>query len=113
MNKKSQDVYTRITTKIVADLEQGVRTWMKPWNAGNTAGRIMRPLRLNGLPCSGINILMLWAGAVANGFSSPTWMTFRQASELNAHVRKGEKSSSSSPSTSRRNPKSTGKKAKT
>jgi antirestriction protein ArdC len=93
MNHERQDVYTRITDKIIADLEQGVRTWMKPWNAGNTAGRIMRPLRSNGIPYSGINILMLWAESVAHGFTSPTWMTFRQASELNAHVRKGEKGS--------------------
>jgi antirestriction protein ArdC len=93
MNNERQDVYTRITDKIIADLEQGVRTWMKPWNAGNTAGRIMRPLRHNGVPYSGINILMLWAQAMEQGFTSPTWMTFRQATELNAHVKKGEKGS--------------------
>jgi|HubBroStandDraft_5_1064220.scaffolds.fasta_scaffold00372_14 hypothetical protein len=34
MNNERQDVYTRISDKIVADLEQGVRTWMKPWIAG-------------------------------------------------------------------------------
>jgi antirestriction protein ArdC len=66
---------------------------MKPWNAGNTGGRIMRPLRHNGMPYSGINILMLWAESVAQGFSSPMWMTFRHAAELNAHVKKGEKGS--------------------
>jgi antirestriction protein ArdC len=93
MTSERNDVYTRITDRIIADLEQGVRTWMKPWNAGNTAGRIMRPLRFNGVPYSGINILMLWAESVAQDFSSPTWMTFRQASELDAHVRKGEKGS--------------------
>ncbi len=93
MQNERQDVYTRITDKIIADLEQGVRTWMKPWNAGNTAGRIVRPLRFNGVPYSGINILMLWAESTVQGFSSPTWMTYRQASELNAHVRKGEKGS--------------------
>ena len=93
MNSERQDVYTRITGKIIADLEQGVRTWMKPWNAGNTAGRITRPLRHNGTPYSGINILMLWAESVSQGFNAPIWMTFRQASELNAHVRKGEKGS--------------------
>ena len=92
-DNEKQDVYTRITDKIIADLEQGVRTWMKPWNAGNTGGRIMRPLRHNGMPYSGINILMLWAESVSQGFSSPTWMTFRQATELNAHVKKGEKGS--------------------
>jgi antirestriction protein ArdC len=93
MNHERQDVYTRVTDKIIADLEQGVRTWMKPWNAGNTGGRITRPLRHNGVPYSGINILMLWAEATAQGFDAPIWMTFKQATELNAHVRKGEKGS--------------------
>ena len=93
MNFGQLDVYKRITDKIIADLEQGVRTWMKPWNAGNTAERITRPLRHNGIPYSGINILMLWAEGVSQGFSSPMWMSFRQATQLNAHVKKGEKGS--------------------
>jgi antirestriction protein ArdC len=93
MNTEKPDVYTRITDRIVADLEKGVRTWMKPWNAGNTAGKITRPLRSNGQPYSGINILMLWASAMEQAFGAPLWMTFRQALELNGHVRKGEKGS--------------------
>jgi antirestriction protein ArdC len=92
-SNEKQDVYTRITNKIIADLEQGVRTWMKPWNAVNTGGRIMTPLRHNGVPYSGINILILWAEATAQGFGARIWMTFKQATELNAHVRKGEKGS--------------------
>jgi antirestriction protein ArdC len=92
-NTERQDIYTRITDKIVASLETGVRPWIRPWNADNTAGRITRPLRHNGVPYSGINILMLWASAVEQGFGSPSWMTFKQALELNAHVRKGEKGS--------------------
>lgn len=94
MTKKSaprQDVYTRITSKIIADLEQGVRPWMKPWNAEHAAGRVTRPLRHNGQPYNGINILMLWSVAVSQGYAAPIWMTYRQASELGAHVRKGEK----------------------
>ncbi len=86
-----QDVYTRVTDKIVADLEQGVRPWMKPWNAEHAAGRITKPLRHNGQAYNGINILMLWSAAVSEGYSAPIWMTFRQAKELGAHVRKGEK----------------------
>jgi antirestriction protein ArdC len=93
MQTEPQDVYTRITDRIVADLEKGIRTWMKPWNAENTAGRITRPLRHNGQPYSGINILMLWTAAIEQGFSAPMWMTFRQAIELKANVRKGEKGS--------------------
>jgi len=32
------DIYTRVTNKIVASLEQGVRPWHQPWNAGNLEG---------------------------------------------------------------------------
>ena len=92
-NTERQDVYTRITSKIIDSLEQGVRPWIKPWNAEHAAGRITRPLRHNGQPYSGINVLVLWISAVEQGFTAPIWMTFKQALELNAHVRKGEKGS--------------------
>jgi antirestriction protein ArdC len=88
-----QDVYTRITNQIVEQLEKGVRPWVKPWNAEHAAGRISRPLRHNGQAYRGINILSLWMSAELQGYAAPIWMTFRQASELNAHVRKGEKGS--------------------
>jgi antirestriction protein ArdC len=85
-----KDVYCRVTDKIIADLEQGVRPWVKPWNAQHLAGRISRPLRHNGMPYRGINVVMLWMAAVAQGYASPIWMTFRQAKALNGFVRKGE-----------------------
>lgn len=88
--KARVDVYARITERVVADLERGVRPWMQPWSVANAAGRITRPLRHNGQPYSGINVILLWSEAVARGFASPMWMTFKQASELGAHVRKGE-----------------------
>ena len=84
------DLYARVTGRIVADLEQGVRPWFKPWSAGHTAGRITRPLRHNGTPYCGINVLLLWSEAMARGFTAPLWMTFRQALQLGAHVRKDE-----------------------
>jgi len=85
------DIYETITAQIIAELEKGVRPWMKPWNAGHVAGPISRPLRGNGKPYSGINVVMLWATAMQRGYSAPIWMTFKQAAELGAHVRKGEK----------------------
>jgi antirestriction protein ArdC len=66
-----QDVYTRITGRIIQSLEQGVRPWVRPWNAENAMGRIIRPLRHNGQTYSGINILMLWSAAVEQGFTCP------------------------------------------
>ena len=86
-----QDIYQKVTDKIIADLEQGQLTWLKPWSAGNMEGRIVKPLRHNGMDYSGINVLMLWGAAIEAGFSSPYWMTFKQAKELGAHVKKGEK----------------------
>ena len=90
---EKQDIYTRITNQIVSHLEKGVRPWVRPWNAEHAAGRITRPLRHNGTPYSGINVLSLWASAMAQNFAAPIWMTFKQASELDAHIRKGEKGS--------------------
>lgn len=84
------DVYQKITDMIVAELERGVRPWLKPWNAGNGEGRIQRPLRANGIPYQGINVLMLWSEAIEKDYASPIWMTFKQALALNATVRKGE-----------------------
>ena len=36
---------------------------------------------------------MLWSAAMAKGYASPIWMTFKQAQEFKAHVRKGEQGS--------------------
>lgn len=88
-----KDVYTRVTERIIADLEKGVRPWMKPWQAEHPAGSITRPLRHNGVPYRGMNVLLLWSEAMEKGYSAPLWMTYKQAQELGANVRKGEKGS--------------------
>src|SRR5262249_31661709 len=90
MTTARSDIYARVTDRIISDLEQGVRLWHKPWKAGNTEGRITRPLRHNGIPYRGINVLLLWGEAVAKGYRANTWMTFRQAHELKAFVSKDE-----------------------
>ncbi len=90
---KIKELYENVTNRIIAELEQGVRPWAKPWNAEHAAGRITRPLRHNGISYNGINVLMLWWSAQDRGFISPYWLTFRQAKELGAFVRKGEKGS--------------------
>ena len=86
----TRDIYSRLTNRIIADLEQGIRPWHRPWSAGKTEGRIMRPLRHNGVHYQGINIVMLWSAAVAQGYACAFWLTFRQAQELGGDVKKGE-----------------------
>ena len=91
INEK-QDVYTRITDKIVAGLEQGVRPWIQAMERRERGREESHgPLRHNGQPYSGINILMLWASAMEQGFAAPIWMTFKQALELNAPCPQGRK----------------------
>lgn len=85
-----KDIYERITGKIVAELDKGVRPWLKPWSAEHAAGRVTRPLRHNLMPYNGINVVMLWSAAVSAGYSAPIWMTYRQAQEIGGQVRKGE-----------------------
>lgn len=89
-NPARPDTYVRITHRIIEQLESGVRPWIQPWTGGRP---VTRPLRHDGTPYNGINILLLWSKAVSRGFASPTWMTFRQALALGGHVRKGEKGS--------------------
>lgn len=90
-SQEKQDVYATITNKIIADLEKGNLTWAQPWQAGHAAGAISRPLRAEGKPYHGINTLILWIAAMDKGYDAPIWMTYKQAQELGAQVRKGEK----------------------
>lgn len=86
------DIYNRITNQIITSLEQGVRPWTQPWRSPQ--GAVSRPRRHTGEPYGGVNVLALWAAALAFGYSSPVWMTFKQALAYGACVRKGEHGSS-------------------
>jgi len=92
-NPPRRDVYQSITDQIIEELEKGVRPWLKPWSTEHMAGRVLLPLRHNGVGYRGVNILSLWMAALAKGYRSPIWMTFKQAIDLGGAVRKGEKGS--------------------
>lgn len=86
----ADDIYERITRMIVDQLEQGVMPWRKSWSGD--APSLELPLRHNGLPYNGINVLVLWVAGQAAGYRNRIWMTFQQAKQLGGNVRKGEKS---------------------
>lgn len=81
------DVYEEVTAQIIALLEAGTRPWSPRWASGMAS----LPLRHEGTPYRGINILLLWAASMARGYVNPHWMTYRQTAELGGQVRKGEK----------------------
>ena len=89
MSKTKVDGYQVITDRIVAELEAGRVPWRKPWRYLNGFG----PTSLStGKEYRGINHLMLSMQAMAAGYSSMFWGTYRQIAERGGQVRKGEKS---------------------
>lgn len=86
---KQISIHEKITNSIIKAMESGTAPWQKPWT-GTVGGQF--PLRSNGQPYRGINILVLWMAADVKGYSSPYWFTFKQAKDLGASVRKSEKS---------------------
>ena len=87
--KPKLDPAQEITNEIVALLEKGDLPWRQPWR---TAGGGV-PLRHGGEGYRGINAFLLGMRAALMGYTSPYWMTFKQAKDLGGGVRKGEKSS--------------------
>lgn len=83
------DIYQTVTDSIIDSLESGVKPWMCPWVRNGVAAGL--PANLSaGTACSGINIMLLWCSAAKQGFQDPRWLTYKQAQELGAQVRKGE-----------------------
>ncbi len=90
-------LYDEVTARIIAELEAGRVPWVQPWSStacGGAGGAGAVPcLPRNALTSrsySGINILLLWASALASGWQRPGWLTFRQALAAGGNVRKGE-----------------------
>ena len=85
-----KDVYQTVTDNIVAMLERGVKPWAPQWSK-SADGLLSLPLRSSGEAYRGLNLMLLWGSAEANGFRAATWMTFNQAKALGGCVRKGSK----------------------
>lgn len=86
---KTDEHYTALTERIVADLEKGVAPWVRPWRVLGSASD--RPANFATKKAyNGINVLTLWMDAQLKGYSRNDWMTFKQGQGIGATVRKGE-----------------------
>jgi antirestriction protein ArdC len=83
-------LYDEVTARIVAEMEQGLVPWVRPW-AGSTAAFGLPRSAATRKFYSGINILILWDAVLKHGFASQEWLTFRQALNLGGHVKRGER----------------------
>ena len=74
------DIYSEVTARIIAQMEEGVIPWSKPWIACSKAIS-----RSTGKPYSLLNQMLLGRPG--------EYLTFKQCQEAGGKVRKGEKSS--------------------
>jgi len=79
--------YENITTRILAQLENGVTPWDKPWKSNGSVKGARFPYNFTtGKAYNGINIVML----LSAGYASPAFATFKQIQAAGGSVKKGE-----------------------
>lgn len=72
------DLYSEITNRMIAEMEQGIIPWMKPWMA---AGKAIS--HTTGKPYSLLNQMLLGRAG--------EYLTYKQVQQEGGYVRKGEK----------------------
>ena len=75
-----------VAEKLIEKLKEGTAPWQKPWQPGDSDS-IMPINPTTGQRYRGINAILL----MSQDHADQRWMTYKQASAVNAQVRKGEK----------------------
>lgn len=78
--------HVQVAERLIEQLKQGVAPWQKPWEPGDP-NSILPYNPITGKRYKGVNVIHL----IAQGYSDPRWMTYKQAASIGAYVRKGEK----------------------
>lgn len=82
--------FDRITQQIIQAVEAGAGGYEMPWH--KLGADVGQPLNAStGKAYRGLNVLGLGLAAVANGYSTGRWSSYRQWRANGAQVRKGEK----------------------
>lgn len=84
---KNQDFIQNTAEKIIESLKNGTAPWIKPWKADELNNLMPYNPKTN-KNYNGINSINL----MMQGYDDPRWLTYKQAQELGAYVKKGEKS---------------------
>jgi antirestriction protein ArdC len=81
------DIRANITSSLIALLKKGVRPWQRSWSSDPACCGLPRSIS-TGKAYSGINVLILEATAMARGYSSSTWGTYRAFANAGGQVRR-------------------------
>ena len=76
-------IYQMVTDRIMAELENGVVPWHRPWQTAGIPKNLVSKKEYRG-----INVFLL----ACTEFGSPYWLSFKQVKQLGGQVRKGSKS---------------------
>jgi antirestriction protein ArdC len=77
------EIAERITDRLITELENGNVPWHKPWQSEGQFHQNVRYYNsARPRPYRGINTLILAMEAMSKGYTSPYWLTFKQAAEL-------------------------------
>jgi len=79
-----------VTASIIRQLEEGTAPWIKPWKNGK---RYFPYNPTSQKAYRGMNSIWLLSLAERYGYDDARWMTYKQATSLDAQVNKGEKGS--------------------
>lgn len=81
------DMYSEVTNKIIQLIEDQATSNSISWAKLSHGGL---PMNLStGKAYQGVNVLLLWVATTEHGFTSPYWLTFKQASAMGGKVKKG------------------------
>lgn len=87
---KAQEIKAATTTAIIEALMRHAENpvaWKRPWALVSAPHNAATQRRYNG-----VNVLILAVAAASNRYETGAWLTYKQAQEMGAQVRKGEKS---------------------
>jgi antirestriction protein ArdC len=82
-----RNLYQEVSERIAHELERGAAPWIKPWSS--TPGANVPMNAATNRPYSGCNVILLWI-AQDRGWTSPRFLTFKQALGAGGCVRRGE-----------------------
>ncbi|MCX4150014.1 MULTISPECIES: ArdC family protein [Paraburkholderia] len=83
------DLKQEVTDRIVKAIEDGRMSPGNLWARSQGGGLPINYATKN--PYSGTNVLLLWLEAADRGFARNEWMTYKQAQDIGAQVRRGAK----------------------
>lgn len=82
------DYVETVANALIKQLQAGTAPWIKPWRPGE---RFLPYNTASGKNYHGMNVVWLLSVAAERGYTDPRWLTYRQAQDQGAQVRRGEK----------------------